>query len=215
LKNFSFILLFLGINSFAQTSDSLTNDILTTVKFRRGIYRSFEEFKTNAPSATEGFSIVNKRGAYKLEFEKGRKVKGIFGFSDGDTLYINNSRSYHDGGPFVKILIRGPIMYFEDFDSKAGVYGAYVYYGYGSLANAGSIIAGSIALAQASKNSGWIIYMPDGTGDGILLDKANLKSILKENNPALFDEFMQEENQKQLETLFKYVLKFNSLSKKE
>jgi hypothetical protein len=50
------IFLLLALQSIAQ-SDSLTDNILTTKKLRYGIYRTFNEFKSNSPGITSGLPL--------------------------------------------------------------------------------------------------------------------------------------------------------------
>lgn len=62
--------------------------VLTAAKYKRGIYKSFEEFINNEPSVTD-FRSQNKGNATTLYYLNGKKVNTtIFGFSDGETFWI-------------------------------------------------------------------------------------------------------------------------------
>lgn len=75
----------------------------STSNLKRGIYRSFEEFKNNAPSLeleheilktkkkTGGIIKGNETTFYHLNVGKNaaKKIGKVYGFSDGENIYIN------------------------------------------------------------------------------------------------------------------------------
>jgi hypothetical protein len=180
------VFLFLcNIGAFAQ--DSLTNNILTTKKFRKGIYVTFKDFKENNPSITAGYTVKRDSGQYeryKLYFNSGKKVRRVYGFSDGEGVYVN-ARVYDQTNYFVPIVILGQIVYFDDFAARrnveAATSGLSFWFGV-----AGGVVAYTVASSNARKNPGWIIYMPDNDGNVYLLERKTVSSIFEDADHDLF-----------------------------
>lgn len=211
----------------AHGQDSLTNNILTTKTFRYGIYESFREFRDNAPSITDDFTItVDGEGNYLhylLFNKKGKPVRGVYGFSDGKTVYVNAANysspmpilpadvtvaSYLQGNYFVPILVWGKICYLEDFVARSkvvmreSIFSLTAKYSYGRVAK-------DFGENVAAKNPGWVIYLPDDDGYVYLLDKKTLGSILKTAAPDLYETFNALDDNKSLEVLMTFLLEFN------
>ncbi|MBI3220825.1 MAG: hypothetical protein HYZ44_15020 [Bacteroidetes bacterium] len=211
------IFLLFSIQSFAQ-SDSLTDNILTTKKLRYGIYRTFNEFKSNSPGITSGFTISIDSGEFirrRLRDEKGKIIRRVYGFSDGLNIFLN-ARVYDQTNYFVPILALGKITYFEDFHGKANAIAAHsgiTTAGVWTGGIIGGVVGGTLAYAHgqdmAHRNPGWIIYMPDDDGYAYVLSKKTLSSILKQYDLNLLAEFNREKNQNDFATLMKYLIEFN------
>lgn len=73
---------------------------------KRGIYKNFEEFKFNIPSITDTFHVERKvriqkkwKGTYSLiprYSENNKKVKKVWGFSDGQKTYVFHQWEYFE-----------------------------------------------------------------------------------------------------------------------
>lgn len=211
------IFLLLSLQSTAQT-DSLTDNVLTTKKLRYGIYRTFNEFKSNSPSITSGFTISIDSGEFirrRLRDNKGKIIRRVYGFSDGLNIFLN-AKVYDQTNYFVPILALGKITYFEDFHGKANAIANHSAIGTSGVL-AGGIIGGAIGgvLAysygqdKAFRNPGWIIYMPDDDGYAYALSKKTLSSILKQYDIKLLADFNREKDQNDFDTLMKYMIEFN------
>ena len=184
MKNWFFICLFC-FPILAISQDSVTNNILSTKKFRKGIYYSFKEFRDNSPSTTNEFRVEadsSKFDRYKLLSATNKKIKNVYGFCDGSYLYLN-ARTYGQGSYFVRILALGKIIYFEDKRGKKNAF--------------------------ANENPGWVIYMADETGEPFILDHVTLSSILKEADPQLNQEFKSRKDKNRFDVLVDFMNQFN------
>ena len=205
------ILLFGSMGAFAQ-NDSISNDILTTKKYRAGIFVKYAEFKTNSPSIEKGFKITADTGKYDryiLHFNKGAKIRNAYAFSDGKDLFIN-AKVYDQSNYFVKILLLGPITYFEDKRAAKNLNAAF--FGASVVGALASVAATELLSTADPLNPGWILYLPDDDGEAYVLDKTNLQSIFKEANFDLLKRFKAEKENTKLEVLLRYVKEFNELS---
>jgi hypothetical protein len=211
------IITFCGLIFFpaaAQAQDTVTNDILTTKKFRRGIYSSFRDFRENSPAFMEDFHVeadTGKFDRYHLFLtSKKKKIWNVYGFSDGESIFIN-AQTYGQKNYFVRLLLLGSICYFEDARAKASIIGSN---SFAKGAVWGGIIVGAIvseaAASNAAKNPGWVIYLPDNDGQPFILDFRTLESILKEKDPSLHKEYKKLDNKKDFKVIMEYVLEFNS-----
>jgi hypothetical protein len=201
-----------GFSVLAQL-DSASNNIRTTLKFNIGIFEKYKDFKENKPSITTGFKIKIDSGSsyvrYFLVDNQDRKIRNVYGFSDGEVLFVN-AKVYGQSAYFVPILMRGEIFYFEDKIGKTNALAARS----GALAFGlvGGLSAYLAATPQAVRNPGWIIYFPDDDGNAYALSRQTIKSILKENNPKLLTQFEQEQNKNDYTVLIKYLKLFNDES---
>ncbi|MDZ4714467.1 MAG: hypothetical protein SH819_03270 [Cytophagales bacterium] len=196
------------MHSFAQ--DSLSNDILSTLKLRKGIYLNVNEFKTNSPSVTDNYEVIPDTGKFDRYwlYKKGKKVRNVYGYSNGEDIYIN-AKVYGHSNYFVKILILGPIIYFEDQRHKsnkfymqtamAGVWG-------GAL---GGAIVGALASTYGGNNPGFIVYVPDEDGQAYFLNEQSLVSIFTEADQELLKSLNQEKGSKSYKVLLQYLVDFN------
>lgn len=128
---------FVGLFLLAFTGLSQTNDILTTEVLRKGVYRSFEEFRTNSPSLTGEFymkeksefaqsnlgSVKNKLYHLDSNGNETRIKHSVWGYCDGENVYIlwdNDGTVLKDY--FLKIQFLGRYCLFEDsgYNNVAG-----------------------------------------------------------------------------------------------
>jgi hypothetical protein len=198
----------LAIPAMLFGQDSITNDLLTTKKFRYGIFRTYSEFKTNSPSIEGEFKITEEKGMgrYRLFSDNDKKVRKVYGFSDGRDLYVN-AKTYDQTNYFVKVTAVGPITYFEDEAGKRNKLVEHTQgYGFGLI---GMLIAEQSLTPRVRKNPGMIIYLPDEEGYAYALDEPSLSSIFKEDDPELYKKYKEEKDQRGFVTLLRYVVEFN------
>ncbi len=204
----------MAVVSVCFSQDSTTNNILTTKKFNRGIYVTFKEFKENSPSITDGFIVsadTSKYDRYTLLVpDSKKKFRNIYGFSDGESIYIN-AQTYEQNTYFVKILMLGKVIYFEDKRAKTKILGM----NNGAIGHLlGGMVLAPILYSEAanrsSKNPGFVIYIPDNDGRPFILEKKTLMSILKEGDKELYHRYKLEENKNDFNILMNYLIQFNN-----
>lgn len=166
---------------------------------KAGIYKDFEEFRQNDPSLEFNFQVSRKlrkygdirsRGKityYRLDIDKakGRSIGRVFGFSDGEHVYINER--HQDLGPgtdFIRIENLGRYCYFEDRKPT-------------------TIFIGTVPTTIYSLERK---IMDAGTGEIMTLSKKRLEEIIKDNS-ELYTEFQHDpENSKKLKEYLKRYL---------
>ena len=100
-KTVGFLLfVLLAIGAFAQEK----NDLIFNEPLKRGIYRSYEEFKNNDPSFTGSFYIEREprkakgwEGAYSITLKVkkgGKKIWSAWGFCEGNQVYISHQEDF-------------------------------------------------------------------------------------------------------------------------
>ena len=196
--------------------DSVTNDILTTKKFRYGIFGNPKEFRENSPSFTSDFRIEIDSSRFQgrkvyhkvLKYNSGEIVTGAYGFSDGTYLYVNARTFDFSQDYFLPVLVLGRVIYFEDFKGafrieRTGT-GLTWFFGF-----AGSLMATPIAKQIATENPGWVIYLSDDDGRAYRLGKKTMASILKQHDRELYQKLKTEKNPDDIPTLKNYLLEFN------
>lgn len=222
LLSICFLLAISG-NAFAQ--DSVTNNILTTKKLRKGIYLTFKELKENSPANNSPFKVeadTSKFDRYNLYTITNKKIKKVYGFCDGNNIYIS-AKTYGQGNYFVRMLVLGKIMYFEDKRGKkraiasqangpaimGGVLGGAV----------GGAIAGALAYSQpgtnVNENPGWVVYSGDENGEPFILDPVTLSSILQEADLELYQDFKRRKDGGKFEVLVEFMNQFNQRNRPE
>jgi uncharacterized FlgJ-related protein len=103
------ILCFASNVSLAQV-DSVAK-IYKTTSYKKGFYKTFDEFINNAPSTTTEFTVRQKNNMgenYTFDMKDGSKVGKVYGFCDGTTVYVHGLRL--EG--FHKLEYIGPISFF-------------------------------------------------------------------------------------------------------
>lgn len=218
-----YFLLAVSGNAFAQ--DSVTNDILTTKKLRKGIYLTFKELKENSPANNSPFKVeadTSKFDRYNLYSHANKKIKNVYGFCDGENVFIS-AKTYGQGNYFVRILVLGKIIYFEDKRGKkraiasqangpaimGGVLGGAV----------GGAIAGALVYSQpgtnVNENPGWVVYTGDENGEPFILDPVTLSSILQEADLELYQDFKSRKDVGKFEVLVEFMNQFNQRNRPE
>lgn len=206
-------LLFCALCGWAQT-DSITNNILTTKQFRSGLFIKFSQFKSNMPMINQGYTITEDsvNDWYRIVFDKGQKRQEVYAFSDGRFLYLNAKVYSEHANYFVKIVMLGPIVYFEDAIGKTNVIKNRVARGASFYAGiTAAVVIRSLKLGPA-KNPGWIIYLPDEDGEAYILDAKSLLSIFKEAKSELYDKLKADPLKDRFETQLNYLQLFNGKS---
>ena len=195
-------------NSLAQ--DSLSQ--ISPQKFVKGIYLNFQEYEQRSPSITDGFRLemdTGKFDRYKLIQFRKKKITKPYMVCDGVGFYLN-AKTYVGRKYFVKVLVNGPILYFEDERGKVSAISGR---NTGPMILLGGVVAGAIshgvAESKASQNPGWIIYTPDKTGEPFILDARNLQSILEESDQELLTQFKKENDKSDFSLLLQYVFDYN------
>ncbi|MBO9595182.1 MAG: hypothetical protein J7599_19920 [Niabella sp.] len=190
---------------FITTAVNAQYPILEQTSYKRGLYRSFEEFKNNNPSLPLTYQIFSEdtkpslfdkrvQRLYELEIRKkeGRKIGRVFGFCDGRYIYIWTPSYKKDAFPlfpegpvgpnarFAKLLILDTLSYFEDL---------------GATAPAGApLVAGPYGTMYGGANPSLYVrgnLLDLGTGNITELTKGRLKELLK-NDPELSAVFEKE-----------------------
>ena len=213
MRGFLFVFLLFSNRVAMAQPDSVTSDILTTPKFRYGIYQKFSEFKLNTPSITSGFTIKIDSGdflRYSLYDLRGKKIKNVYGFSDGKSIFIN-AKVYGQSNYFVPFLMLGQILYFEDNVAKINAYSTQL--GLSMYGVAGATVSFFIGQAKANQNPGWVMFFPDNDGNAYMLSRQTMKSILTEYDIELLERYNKEPEKNNYKTLIKYLLEFNQRNK--
>lgn len=209
----------------AWAQDQATDDLLTTKSFRYGIYKTFQEFRDNAPSITSEFKIKTigegKYLHYLLFDKRGRPVRDVYGFSDGKKIYVNaanysqpvnvvssdaSAASYQQQVYFMPVLTLGKVCYLEDFVARSKVAAMETI----SPLKVFHRGAQEVGEGIAEKNPGWVIYLPDDDGYVHLLNKETLGTILKMGAPDLYAEFNGSAGNEDYDVLMSFLQKINA-----
>lgn len=200
------IVLFLYFPALSQITPQVEygaieeSDILDAPQPKRGIYQNFQELKSNSPSITEGFKESSRSGAimtYQIRQGK-KKVKKAYGFSDGQSVYIN-ARNYNGGTYYVKLEILGRYSLFrEQGGSGIGIGGA--------------IGIGPVAIGSGGGNRirPYILDMQNGIIE--LLDRKQMQLILAKDR-ELSQAYANEKRRTSFAVMAKYIQAFNEKAK--
>ncbi len=109
--------LFLATKAPAQTSDS--DLIFFTTHYKKGFYRNFDEFRRNAPSIPYEGEADNYK-TVQLTFDATHPAPcavgtPIWGFSDGNGIFISRARSFSETEVYYRIQYIGRFCYYETF----------------------------------------------------------------------------------------------------
>lgn len=185
------ILILTTYENFAQsTSDSLKNRdnyIINTTSYKKGVYKTFEEFKYNNPSIVDNYTFDNKKlWLTDKKTGKNKKIKKreVWGFSDGTRVFVSWNK-------YNEIVEKGRYCYFKEKGTR--------------IVSAFSAFPPMIIPIPLPYNDELIINY--NTGKTYLLSKNLFKKILKNDDPELLTEFM---NQRQKgKKLYEYIVKYN------
>ena len=155
--------LFITVHSYAQLPP-----ILTSSK-KRGIYKTFEEFKNNNPSLIFDFQLLNDTATfvdilrYKLKFDKSIKFHkdSVWGVCDGNQCYILDGGGFRKKSKFDRIIFLGRYCIFNTSSGTQG--GSY---------NGGFYSGGSWGYVEKKA-------IDINTGEIFIIDKPNTKRIIQ------------------------------------
>ena len=102
------------------------------IKPKKGIYRSFQEFRNNSPSITincqiqkttkgHGFFNATLHETFKLMLKDPKaltKKDSVWGFSDGDSVYVSNNKVYKKRSYYDKLIYLGTYCIFETVETN-------------------------------------------------------------------------------------------------
>ncbi|NEN25560.1 hypothetical protein G3O08_18870 [Cryomorpha ignava] len=163
----SFFLIF-SFGAFGQDKTPTKADIYEMIENKtpkRGIYKHYYEFLANAPSIIDSFYLKKSprpyylwQDTYSLEpryVRKNKKVRRIWGFSDGEQAYI------FDEGEFFPIVVEKGELVFYGFDrvDNTGVLATTLIVG----AVGGGISAAGAQSNARSQKIGYTIHPVNGT----------------------------------------------------
>jgi len=196
------------INDFS-TSDwenpnntlALTNRELTKFDFNAplkvGLYYNFNNLINNQPIDSINYEIKrihksNKNEHFSVLYKGTKKrVKKLFGFSDGKNIYLNASRFMINGSEyFVKSKMIGRYIYFEDKFASMTATAAFGMIG---------------ALASAQQKG---IILDSKSGVTVVLVNKNI-DILLESKPELLKEYKN--SKRKIENVRELIKKLNSI----
>lgn len=142
---------------------------------QKGLYTNFNDFISNTPIDTVAYDVYileqNKKVDRHQIYYHGtkRRVKNLFGFSDGKDVYLNAS-SFTQAEYFIKSKSIGRYIYFEDnFYSPVA-----------------AVAFGAIGAAASTKHRGIVLDTKSGLTK--VLDDDNMRTILS-SYPSLLSEY--------------------------
>lgn len=175
-------------------------DILTAAVPQRGIYKSFQELRQNAPSGGENFEVKLNRGyvsSYQIKYtEVKKKEKKAYGFSDGQYIYIN-ARNYGNRNYYVRIQEKGSYCFFVDEMQSGG------------LSIGGGVAIGPVSIGSGGGTRAKALTLDLKTGAIEVLNKKRMKTLLRKT-PKLLNAYATEKQKNNLEVLRDYIVKFNA-----
>ena len=173
----------ISLSCYCQTS---SNKIYQGQEYKKGLYKTYEEFIINNPSFTPDFIIKEKNNNRSGEDTYGYKVNDkteigkVWGFCDGKTIYVHGLRleGYH----------------------KLEYVGFYSFF---------SFIQPGYSLATAALPDHLVIINQEGKyEDGTA---GFLEKLLAKHDMNLLDEFKKDPTRKKIQTRIKYLIKLNEI----
>jgi hypothetical protein len=183
------ILISLSICILTQLLYSQNLIVDDNVTLKKGIYKTFEEFKNNSPSIPLEYEILSGKIVYagfeihndtlynlKVDKDKANEIGLIWGFCDGKHAYINMQPTMkRDKKTKNNIKVFKP---FSQFD-KIFFIGRYCYFTTGQY-------GGNSIYPQH-----WVCVLDFNTGKEIYLDNKTLKELISKDE-QLLEEFKNE-----------------------
>jgi len=137
------------LSNISVTGQKLPIMATDTIKLKRGIYMSYDEFLRNNPSSEVGFKIEEKIRMYETWYKhvqyvliindegesKVLKNKSVWGFCDGNNVYIAGVRGLTSKTVFEKIIVVGKLCAYE----KWGFMNSTMYTGTGPASSSNSV----------------------------------------------------------------------------
>lgn len=224
----TFLFVFVSTMVYGQTEN-----VFLTRKLKKGIFFTYQQFKTNSPAETEDFTIKpgsegyfyipstfvnvaqvfpNKTGSDTTELmfrlydsrKKNKQIKNAYAFSDGEHVYINTAMYQNHSDYYLKVLDMGRIIYMRDPIMNQAT-------GVGTGLFVGGVVGGAIGYLSANKESRGVIIFSEDDGTPYILNKKTLTSILLNHDPELYKQYQQEQDMGDEAVMEKYVLLFNQL----
>lgn len=180
------------------------------LKPQRGIYKTFQEFKNNAPSikaefqlqnTTKGHGFLNAtpHETFKLLLKNPKSLSkrdSVWGVCDGEHVYISNNKVYKKRSCYDKLIYLGHFCIFETVETN--------YYPMMHMMPLPSGGMMPIGGGGSSRVLSTIVLNPRN-GATFDLTKANLREILQ-NDPELLAEF--ESQKKKKSKLVEYLIEY-------
>lgn len=203
-----YILSYLFIYIVSHSQYSFSQGIVESQNLKRGVYRTFEEFKLNIPAITEDFNLMpQKHGRYTIQLSgisyTEEELQNFWGFCTGDTVYVNTGL-YQKKMGYVPILELGRYSILVD---KIKLNRKNNGLNNGSLLGVGMLTFGNI-------NDQTALVLNVNNGNFYYLNKAAAKTIL-ESDSELFREFKKSNKKNSLKVLIDYIKRYNQRNRKE
>jgi hypothetical protein len=191
MRNLLFVFLLTSSPLFAQMSldtlDGRDSYILNYSTYKKGIYKTFEEFKYNRPSITDNFIFDGKR-LYITDKATGRTKKvrkgEVWGLSNGSRIFVRHNK-------YNEILFMGRYCFFIERGTR-------IFFSFSTIPPM------IIPIPYPYKDE---LIINFNTGNTYVLSKAVVKEILQKDDPDLFMQFKEE--RRKGKKLQEYIIEYN------
>jgi len=191
------------------TATASESDILKCRQPKKGLYRSYEEFRRNAPSITRDFAVISNDNGKSKWAGDGFSIemkdtlispriiqREMWGFCDGKTIFVN-AHNFQRGYGFHPLLHVGRYAYLEGVDPMAE-----------STEKLSGVRASFVNVAD--NKLGYLLNL--NNGKFYPLNQEDLEKILSQD-PVLFGQFQREDKRgdkaPRRELMFRYVRLYN------
>lgn len=171
-----------------MTTSLQAQNILTDTVYKKGIYRNFEEFKTNSPSIEMNHAVksnsspmpMNDWTSYSIDIPKddSKAIGPVYGFCNGHSIYVTSGKPEEMHKPaFEQVLYVGPYSFYQD---------------QGGLSVMPVMTPGGMGVGMTTGSMpiyDKIINMK--TGEVTILTNGTLKKMMADN-PQLLSEFKKD-----------------------
>ena len=99
-------------------------NIITDTIYKKGIYRTFQEFKTNSPSIELKYPVKSHESPmpfndwtnYSVDMpkEESKDIGDVYGFCNGHNIYLSNAPTNPHKGVFEHVLYVGKYTFYQD-----------------------------------------------------------------------------------------------------
>ena len=175
-------------------------DLFKTTVLQKGIYHNFNELKKNDPTGLKDFQSKSRSGivpTYEIRGgAKNKKIKKAYGFSDGQSVFIN-ANNYGRGNYYVRVELIGPYLFFRDQGGGSGI-------GLG-----GAIAVGPVAIGTGGGGNNVRPFVLDmNTGVITQLKPKTLRAILAKDK-ELLRAYEGEKQRNNIQTIYEYIRLYN------
>lgn len=189
LSTIDFLVFHASNKSVAYFDGSVAEPVENEISsLQKGIYTSFKDLKNNEPSVAlnETVTTIGNNDRYFLKCpETGKPVKQsyMFGFSDGESVYLNTAK-YYDGNHFIKLKpFEGNYSISEDIVHDEQKLTAY----YSTSETPSDMAFGAISVmfdeSLSTKKNKLLVNMDNGSM--IVINNSNFKKMLKKDKELL------------------------------